>query len=262
MRTADGQITKISHHGDIVLELDVPYTISLDRSDDEQWWLPGKMATLARINEAVENLRLGLLLSKPSDRYTIVQSWTSIADPMDPWNGLSYANESAFFSLRPAQLGEVELGEWVRWANLVDDHRTSSVSVSIRRMLMASSERSNPEDILVDAVMVWENLFGCDFDTTKKITGALAVLLSPEGGRSSEKFDRQKSYKRIYGLRSRVVHGVPGLDLMEVGDGAQEAVDVSISALREIFGEQHYLLAIDSSDKRGEKLRYKGETRN
>lgn len=262
MRTADGQITKISHHGDIVLELDVPYTISLDRSDDEQWWLPGKMATLARINEAVENLRLGLLLSKPSDRYTIVQSWTSIADPMDPWNGLSYANESAFFSLRPAQLGEVELGEWVRWANLVDDHRTSSVSVSIRRMLMASSERSNPEDILVDAVMVWENLFGCDFDTTKKITGALAVLLSPEGGRSSEKFDRQKSYKRIYGLRSRVVHGVPGLDLMEVGDGAQEAVDVSISALREIFGEQHYLLAIDSSDKRGEKLRYKGEARN
>lgn len=55
---------------------------------------------------------------------------------------------------------------------------------------------------------------------------------------------------------------MPGLDLMEVGDGAQEAVDVSISALREIFGEQHYLLAIDSSDKRGEKLRYKGETRN
>lgn len=70
----DGQGPVIQYSGDVVVEMNLPYSIRLaDRESD----IPGPMVTSdsrTRLTEAIENLRLGLLLTNPDERTPIVFS--------------------------------------------------------------------------------------------------------------------------------------------------------------------------------------------
>ena len=77
----------------------------------------------------------------------------------------------------------------------------------MRRLLKAAGERDDPIDVLVDAVVAWENLFGSKTESTFRVTAAVATLLEP-----SDKEQRdvlQKELSGIYDRRSRLVHGDP-----------------------------------------------------
>jgi hypothetical protein len=52
--------------------------------------------------------------------------------------------------------------------------------MSIRRILRAVSERKEPEDTLIDAVIVWENLFGSSQETTLRVTMSVAWMLGTD----------------------------------------------------------------------------------
>ncbi len=123
--------------------------------------------------------------------------------------------------------------------------------MAIRRMLQALAERSQQDDVLVDAVVVWENLFGAAQETTLRITTALAWLLGTD---ADDRAARQSRYKNLYGLRSDIVHGSDKLKVAEVPAAAEEAVQVSLAALREIFSVRQDLLQENDSGRRGNRL--------
>jgi hypothetical protein len=109
---------------------------------------------------------------------------------------------------------------------------------------MCVSERRRAEDVLVDAVIVWENLFGAKNDTTLRVSSSLAWLL---GTSPADRLERQRQYKNIYQLRSDIVHGSASIKDKVVQSSSTEAVAISIAALRKIFDEKPYLLTIDDS---------------
>jgi hypothetical protein len=118
-------------------------------------------------------------------------------------------------------------------------------------MLQAVAERNSPENVLVDAVIVWENLFGASQETTLRISTALAWLLGKD---ASDREGLQKKFKSLYALRSGIVHGSARVKVGEIPAASKETVAISLSVLRELFENRPHLLAVASSEARGNAL--------
>lgn len=251
---ADGNTIKIKYAGDIVAELDVPYAVELRELDAQVEWPTTVRATQSRIVEIVENLRLAIALASSSESkpVNIVLSWTHIMDPFGFGNVNSWSDPSRTApNLHPHAFTAEQVADWITWAERIHQHRTDRIGVAVRRILQALSERQSPEDILVDAVVVWENLLGASPETTFRTTMALAWLLGADAADRTEKQDR---YKKLYGMRSGIVHGFANEEVSKVATAAGEAVETSLAALRVIFRDRPDLLAISRSDRRANRL--------
>jgi hypothetical protein len=181
----------------------------------------------------------------------IVQSWQLTVDPfahavLPGWNDTRQTP-----NLLPRQLATEQVEAWAKWSVLVRSHRTPSTAVAVRRMLQSLGERRNPDDVLVDAVVVWENLFGASTETTMRICTALAWLL---GTNAADRAKLQSQYKKLYALRSNIVHGSPKVATEKVPEASRAAVQTSLSALRKLFEHRPDLLAEKTSEERGNKL--------
>jgi uncharacterized protein with HEPN domain len=74
------------------------------------------------------------------------------------------------------------------------------------------------------------------------------------GSDASDRSKRQIEYKKLYGLRSNVVHGSAKVDANKIAEASRDAAKISMSALRELFEHRPDLLAEESSEPRGNKL--------
>jgi hypothetical protein len=252
-----GETAVINYQGDLVLELDVPYVLAIRELNITDPWPEPLLVSARTLERAVENLRLGLLLAFPERRVILHSSWQTQIDPLSRglmlgWNDVAHA-----VGLMPTQLTKAQVKQWKKWATKVGEHRIPTVAVAIRRMLASVAERRTVEDILVDAVIVWENLFGAKTETTLRVSSSLAWLL---GTSAQDRRDRQSRYKKIYEFRSRVVHGTPNVNQHDVQTYAQEAVQISIDALRTIFNRHPELLKIESSEARSLEVMHRGNT--
>jgi hypothetical protein len=131
-----------------------------------------------------------------------------------------------------------------------------SLQIGMRRLLKAAAERDDPVDVLVDAVVAWENLFGSVPETVFRVTGAMAILLEPED--LAERADILKQLKTIYDHRSKLVHGAIdvgsrsfGLDV--VRREAAEALTIGLDAYRRVLNHDE-LPTIATSEKRASRL--------
>jgi hypothetical protein len=126
----------------------------------------------------------------------------------------------------------------------------------MRRLLKAAGERDDPVDVLVDAVVAWENLFGSKTESTFRVTAAVATLMEPS---DRDKRDAlQKELSGIYDRRSRLVHG----DLAE-GDKkftsadaktqSARALEIGVEVFRAVLDDQA-ILTIARSDERGRRV--------
>jgi hypothetical protein len=242
LQTTDhyGATITIKYSGDIVLEMDLPYRIEPHGPNLHQ-----------AIRKYLESLRLGLLLALDTDSpVLVVPSWTRIVEPLGPnASPSSWSDPRTIPNLNPRRLTTEELDNWKRWTNLVVDGRQPSVQVSIRRALLAT-ERREPEDMLVDAVIVWENLFGTKQETTFRVASSLAWLLA-EG--IEDRKVKQRQLNDLYGLRSRIVHGSHQLDRDEA-QKPYEALKIALSALRVIFRDRTDLLTEPGSEYRSNRI--------
>jgi hypothetical protein len=196
----DGGTVEIAYSGDVVLELDLPYRVRVE----ESWEVHGPLPTEARdrVTSASESVRLGAVLALDiADSAGVLNTWTEIEDPLS-WGGASWRDPSRI-TLVPRELTSEEALQWADWVRLVDRERVPSIDVAVRRTLLAT-ERGDPVDGLVDAVMAWENLFGSKIEVAHRVSASLAWLIS------SDVAERRTVYRdaaRIYNLRSRIVHG-------------------------------------------------------
>ena len=142
---------------------------------------------------------------------------------------------------------------------LVDDHVSSlesmsrilekkhpdGLDVSAIRLVSSVSRERNKSDSLIDAVIVWENLFGADSEVQFRVTASLAKWLESD---ISKRQSFQKQLKEVYDVRSRIVHGgtVKPDKLNEV---RETAVDVGIRALRKLYICSEDWLSMESNDR-------------
>ena len=117
------------------------------------------------------------------------------------------------------------------WCSLLDSNHSSAIDIAARRAVSAISMRSDSSDMLIDAVMAWENLFGTSSESTFRITAAITKLLE-----SDERARRgyRKQLADLYEVRSRVVHGTH-VDGTKVSEAAEKATRVALEALGEVY---------------------------
>jgi len=248
----DGTVVTIDYAGDVVLALDVPYRIKLGEVKIDKGWPPELTAVQGVAAQDVESLRLALALALEDNQPgLVVQSWQLTIDPLAVSALPGWNDTRRTPNLLPRQLTHAQVEEWAKWSGLVRSHRTPSTAVAVRRMLQALGERHNPEDVLVDAVVVWENLFGASQETTMRICTALAWLLGTD---ADDRLKRQNQYKKLYALRSNIVHGASKIATDKVPEASREAVQISLSALRKLFEYRPELLTEKTSEDRGNKL--------
>ncbi len=251
-----GQTAVINYAGDLVMECNIPYLVEIGNDPTAMLeFSPRLRKALGKIEYVAQNLRLGLLLACPDIRPTLLTTWQVTLDPLSAGQGAGWSDARQGPGLMPRQLNADQVASWQEWADRIDGVRTPSIEVSVGRMLAAVAERRRPDDVLVDAVIVWENMFGAATETTLRVTTSLAWLL---GTSEADRRKKQTEYKKIYQYRSAVVHGAPNPELKKVQDYSQQAINVSIAALRAVFKERPELLSEKSSEERSLRILHAG----
>jgi hypothetical protein len=143
-------------------------------------------------------------------------------------------------------LTDAECDEIERWARNLHDHYSDKLDVAARRVIVALSQRLDPNDRLIDAVIAWENLFGAREDATLRVTGSIAWLLEPD--RPEEREQLRHELGAIYGLRSRVVHGGRE-DPEKVWTASFRATEIAIATLQALFERRPELIPVDSIER-------------
>lgn len=243
---ASGESIQIDYAGNLVLELDVPYKLSLGELDFHAPW-PKGLGRQDLVSGVVECLRLALLLADVGQNATAVSTWQSVVDPLFSSELIGWSDPRWGVNLTPVRLTDEKVDLWKEWAQKIHVHRTPQTSVSVRRILRAVSERKEPEDTLIDAVVVWENIFGAAQETTLRVTMSVAWFLGADAnGRQA----LHKELKSIYQQRSDIVHGNAGLKTDKTHPYAMRAIEISIEILRVLFSDHPEFLKLKSGAER------------
>lgn len=248
--TPSGEVVAtVKYSGDIVMETLMPYSVVARQFLPEQRW-PIDHSGWEQIDRKLENIRLGLLLAiDENPRALVLSTWFFVLDPL---GSSRYGwNDRRRSSFTPRALDAEAVANWKQWTERIDARRKPGIDVAVRRALLAAAERQSPEDVLVDAIVVWENLFGSNQDTTMRVTGALAWLLTTN---TAEREQEQQRLKKIYELRSKVVHGARQMTTQEMQTFPQEALDVALEALRKIFQARPDLIDLKDSNARSNRM--------
>jgi len=123
-----------------------------------------------------------------------------------------------------------------------------SLWLGARRLISAVSERFDPTDAFVDAVICWENFVGTgDGEVTFRVCGAMAILLEPDdvAGRAAL-FDELRT---LYRVRSGLVHGDREPSPAEALGQRDRAVRLAIKAIGAVAREDRLREAKDSNSR-------------
>ncbi|MET4618721.1 hypothetical protein ABIE18_000144 [Arthrobacter sp. 2762] len=113
------------------------------------------------------------------------------------------------------------------------------------RLLSGATERHTRLDALIDAVVVWETLFGGKGETSLRVCAALAHLLVPND--PIGRFDFFGEVKKLYDKRSNAVHGSDHSPNLAVsGADRDKAVHIAISAWCRTLESPHLLQCADA----------------
>ena len=122
-------------------------------------------------------------------------------------------------------------------AEIVDEigEVTPRLDIALGRMVRVASEQRDAVDALIDAVIAWENMLGTKAETTFKVCAALAWLLEPDDENGRRRLFAEA--KKIYALRSALVHGAVEADPNQVPQLGQAALNLAVRAFRCIHAD-------------------------
>lgn len=248
---ANGNTVAVSYRGDLVAEFELPYVIrTADRffgagqAEQDPW--PAELNATRDERRAgikcVDCVRAGFTLAEVVANGSLATTWRCEVDPLDGLGcsiGWSDSRRSRIF---PHQLSEDEVDRWTEWMKRSWQFY-DQIPISVTRILRAVSEvKPRPEDTLIDAIIVWENIFGAPQEATLRITFSMARILEDD---PAKRRDRWKEFKDIYTLRSDIVHGNERTEKVtptEMFDAANRAVPISVKLLRTVMVSHPTLL--------------------
>ncbi|GAA0597961.1 hypothetical protein GCM10009534_35400 [Kribbella sandramycini] len=245
----DGVDVNIDYAGNVVLELVAPYRVKLGNIADDV--LPLDLENHFKdLHQTIELVRLGLALAPSSDRGLVAPAWIATVDLLaQGWN-INVFDTRNSYKLKPQRLEADQAEEWIKWVDLIRRvEARKRIQIALRRFLLALTERKTPEDVLIDSVIVWENLFGANGETSLRVSGALAWLL---GSDAADRKTLRSEFNAIYGLRSKIVHGSADMKPSEIAM-SEAALDVAARALRTVFERRPDLL--DDADSAARSIR-------
>lgn len=248
---SSGAATVINYEGDLVLHTTVPLRARIRAPmslDDLELFPPDMREFPAVLDEPADRLRMALLLALSREpQPQIVSTWRYVDDPLGFGRATVWSDARQAVGLVPVRLTPAEVALWVEWYEALTAPRAKKIRLAISRVLQASSERRYPSDVLVDAVIAWENMFGSpQGEATLRITSSLAILLEADAGRRGE---LSKKLAEIYGLRSKIVHGSGTLRDEEI-PLCQEALKVAVRAIGLLVRTRPDLLDLPSGKER------------
>lgn len=242
-----GVKTKIHYSGDAVLEFQIPYKIKIctqaqiDKSDVFK-------DIVFDFSDKIQAVKSALLISLDYSEETpfVVSSWIRIFDPLEYHSNCSWSDTKQIHTYRPRQLSSEEYRTWGEVIEKIDA-TNHNIGIAIDRTLRALIERTDPEDLLIDSVIAWENLFGGHGELTYRISSSFGHLLGED---FDSRLHIQSEIKKIYSLRGKIVHGDGKLKAKDL-QFQKDTLSLSIKALKSLFLENDYLL--DSANyKNGE----------
>jgi hypothetical protein len=239
--------------GDLVLELETSYRAEFheveDLSDFDTPWLSDMEHHYKSESDATDRVRLALALVDPQKPIAARTSWHWNFDLLSRGSQISWSRPE-LSSVIPTRLAPDQLAQWFSLGNLCESEfkDRAKFGVSVRRALSAMSLRADPDDILIDSVIVWENLFGTSSETVNRVCTSMALLLADDFE------DRRRiltACKKLYDLRSKVVHGASSDVPYEK---SQEALSFALRTIRELLENRPGLLRSRTSELRSQEI--------
>jgi len=242
--TPNLRIRFFSRFARVLLFVPIEISVKLDRAAEVPI-PPANPNDSRRIVEAVTRLPLACCLAlDQARRVAPLETWRTVLTPFT-YSGYSQPYvfappRSHTVTLTPPECDEVEA-----WARSIQDHHAESIDVSAFRLVSAVGQRLAIADKLIDAVIVWENLFGTTPETSFRLCAAITKLLEPE---VLKRLALMKQLQKVYGLRSTVAHGSTseGADLQ---GAANEAIETAVRCLRAMYRDRVDLMPLRSKDR-------------
>ncbi|MFG2439033.1 hypothetical protein [Streptomyces sp. NPDC048508] len=133
------------------------------------------------------------------------------------------------------------------WASTVETSHPKNLNVALRRIVKAANGRLEPADILVDAVLAWENMFSGTPETNLRVCGSIAHILEPND--FDKRFELFRELKKIYAMRSNIVHGKSEPSLVQLHSAAESALETAFSSMRALYRIPELLSAKDAAER-------------
>lgn len=203
--------------------------------------------TQRAVDRIVTQVQLALLedgVPEPEDSPYMTTSGpparVALVDIATPWNGGHFMLEGIdLFGARERIANPRALEQRL---NFYVDNWRPEVDVAARRLASSADQQRREDDALVDAVTAWESLLGSNQEISFRVTASMARLLRPS---VVEREELHTDLKRIYGLRSKIVHGAKDLTIDgddDLHDQRLRATAVGAQTLRTLLGERRDLL--------------------
>lgn len=219
---------------------------------DPVWnWLRPRVEESQRsFQREIDLVRFSLLLASPNDApWVASESARFIFNLMTP-GGIQSWNPSNFGAAESYPVDGSSEQIIQSWHRTLASKHVNSLDVGMRRLLAATTARTDPIDAFVDAVVAWENMFGAQSETTFRVTGAISKLLSDDIGKREI---LHKELKGLYQKRSQLVHGGKEPSSTEIWELRNRAIAVATDCFRTLYENRPDLLEL-SSDARGARL--------
>lgn len=217
----------VTQHEWTVLASDGPGRIVSPSLDDERW----------------QRVALALLLAQTDSPAKPTRPW--FLAMMQPLGHGSSSGSFRQFRKGPVFSEPVEVKALERWLKLVKDPQLSAIAIN--RAISMTSRLTDHVDAFIDAVIVWENIFGTgdvqELGFRVSMTMACVLDTDPEN-----RAGLQQEIKQLYNLRSRVVHGGRPLASNEAQTVRERSQELTVDALRSVLGTHPNVLGASSQN--------------
>lgn len=232
----------------LILKTKLSYKVWLDKSRDEKKWNSAVTAVFSNLDDIEKNLCLAITLAvNRTPPVSATRVWTFIWDPISLGANLSY-KLNALSPMHHHLLDANDCASVSKWCDRIVERASRNLTIAFHRITSCISERLNPVDGFIDAVIALESMFGTSSTTELKfrMSMGIAKLLESDYGRRVE---LQKIVSDLYDDRSKIVHGAKTVSPAEATVMRNSAVDIALRCLRVLFEAKTELLSSNDRSK-------------
>ncbi|MFE6801525.1 hypothetical protein ACFVEN_07560 [Streptomyces sp. NPDC057681] len=254
MTQADGTTIVSRGTGDLTIETTVPWSSEFAEMTTDEEVPPSRAPSTARdlLQRRVLDVRLAFALTMADPQApALLPTWAKIENPISVTSDFSFTEIAKLRHRTPTRLSVEQAEEWERWISVLDCAELDNLGHAPQRLLRAMTEREDPVDALVDAVIVWESIFGTHSEITFRVCASLAKLLCVT---LEERLAFLKKAKGVYTMRSKIVHGASDIRPERTNEARDEALRVAIQALRALTQDRPDLLSLRSGSERSDRI--------
>ena len=159
-----------------------------------------------KIHELIKNIRLSLVLTMANSEkllYSFIEGDYLISSTGN-LNSFVWRNSNIIRKTTDIKIdNKIANKIAIKYLTIIDND-LSSINIAINRLLSATCMRDSQDDMLIDAVMCWENIIGSEYEVSFKVCASMAKLLANNEEQRKQIFEE---LKKIYKNRSKLIHG-------------------------------------------------------